>query len=468
MSLIEQQAAPYTRLIAQLQQTAAAADNCDSNEQAALLANERMQDIQAYWVAGLLGKQGETERHGSIEIREFGEWNRGEGPAFLRAQALINGEWKVGSIAISAEASSWSKQHWDQSPAYRSCILHIILSPAPPYWRSLSSVQEDIPVLHIPDLRWRELLSLPSPLDRDSLELCQEPLADNSIELIDRSLRAAAAYRIMRKQLLFERRAAAIGRSQCWYESWAESLGYYNNRGNMKQLARRVPLNELQAQPELIEPLLLGTAGFLLPHLPSGADDETRHYHRQCWDAWWPQREQYELSGSQALPWSTQQQRPANHPQRRVAALAASIPHWAEIENSLSASKIYQFEQIISQLRHPYWQQRSCLGSARQARPSTLIGKERLRAFYINHLLVQDSSPEAWRIYCQQKERQVPGKISRLAKLLAGDRQDLQTLLSNCYAQQGIIQMGIDFGSNSRRGAKLFPAELAGLPQARG
>ena len=81
----------------------------------------------------------------------------------------------------------------------------------------------------------------------------------------------------------------------------------------------------LRAQPNEIESVLFGLAGF------SGAPDlaefapGTRQYLRVLWDRWWPQRADLERLILPPRTWRLSGTRPLNHPQRRLAALAGIV-----------------------------------------------------------------------------------------------------------------------------------------------
>ncbi len=450
----------YEALLQAVQSLSAAED---SIQQALSLDANQRQELQSLWNAGQLGRKATSLKHGSVHIRDFGQWNRGEGAEFLRIEMELEGKWHIGHAVFTLHSDEWEKRGCHQNAHYADTVLHICLNHAGPNTSSLTCQQREVPIICIPEQAWREALGLPMPLQREALRLCTQPLDETPKAQIISLLKAAAAYRMAQKRSRFAARAEMLGRSQAWYEAWAESLGYYSNRHQMKLLARRVPLTRLDKNNA--EALLFGTAGFLIPVLPSTADNDDRSYHRITWDIWWPQREQFDLSDSRRPHSQLAGQRPMNHPNRRVAALAATVQRWEEFEHLLHASKLAELESFRQSLSHPYWNYHSALPSHRSPRRVALVGKERLRAFLINHLLVNDESALAWQIYSKEKERSVPSKILNLAQQLFGDRSDLNELLPYCYAQQGILQIGLDFSlqNNARkRAAKLpFPQELA-------
>ncbi len=460
-STIQHTASPYQRLLHELQHTALGEEQGLDRD---VLTNQRLQELQSYWSLGLLGSQAMTAHHGMLRLIDFGEWSREGIYDIERAQIEIEGQWSSGSIMFTACAEDWERLGYGADPRYDSVILHVSVSAAPPHWYTRTSKQRHVPYLALDEPRCQQLLQLPPRLDHEQLGLCEEPLRDLSSSQLRAVLLSAAAHRLLLKRQRFIQRACVLGKSQCWYEAWAEALGYYRNRFAMRVLAQRAPLSLLRHAPS--EALLFGMAGFLTAVLPASCDEEVRGYHRQVWDQWWTLRDEYELHGRHALSWDMSHTRPANHPHRRIAALAATVERWDEWEGLLNAESIHELQQFAASLEHPYWTHHSSLPSARQRRASALIGKQRLKAFLINSLLVFDESELAWQLYQQQREQSIPSKVTKLATALAGERDDLKKLLSNCAVQQGILQIGCDFASeksSSSARRDLFPEPLAEL-----
>ncbi len=59
--------------------------------------------------------------------------------------------------------------------------------------------------------------------------------------------------------------------------------------------------------------------------------EETRGYVRKLWDRWWPHRDEMQRLVLPAKLWRLSGTRPLNHPQRRLAALAALAKAWPSL-----------------------------------------------------------------------------------------------------------------------------------------
>ncbi len=449
----------YKKLLSSVQQTGAAED---SNNTPLRIDQSQLDELHGLWHAGQLGNTFNSPNQGIIQIRDFGDWNRNAGADFLRVDIEIDNKWLCGNAVFTVNAEDWYTNNYHQSSLHRETVLHICLQKNSAGHRSLNCNQRESVLICLPTADWQDALRLSPKLDADSLNICRNPLEETSKEQALNILKAAAAYRIACKRKQFLNRVARLGKSQAWYEAWAESLGYYSNRHQMKLLARRAPISELNE--ENAESILLGTAGFLVPVLPDKSETEDRHYHRITWDIWWPQRDQYGLSEERRPQWNYAGQRPMNHPHRRVAALAETVKRWEEFEPLLKAERLAELDSFRKSLDHHYWTYHSALPSKHSWRPVALVGEERMRAFLINHLLVNDDGLLAWQIYLKQKERSIGSSIKRSFESLFGYRQDMSELLPYCYVQQGVIQLQQDYAL--KRGAKRsivigYPQELS-------
>lgn len=450
---IQQAAAFYRELLQRVY--------CDSHLSAAE-ATAQPTDIpeleaQSYWTAGLLGHGGNTLRHGQVRIIDFGEWNRSVGPDFLRAEVEINGTRLRGDIELDPTAQDWERHGHGANPAYNNVVLHVVLTPPPAGWYTRDSLHRDIPILPInPQLLAAAAGKTTTPVTEPT-ELCRAPMNTLPVEQIATILKAAAGYRILRKRRLFRLKAQQLGLQQAWYEALAETLGYKVNKHPMQMLARRAPLKHLGKQAEAI---LFGTAGFLVPVLPEQAGEQTRHYHRSVWDAWWALRTEYELGEGRGIPWQFAPIRPGNHPHRRVAALAVAAQHWQQLEPLFTAERADELVKRLSTLSHPYWDTHYTLPSATQSKRSALIGKSRARDFLVNHVYVQDESPYAWETYLHIKEKDTPSAVRNTAAHLFGERTDLKDLLIYAYAQQGLLQIDADYCAAHACCDCCFPAKL--------
>ena len=412
--------------------------------------------VQSWWYTGQLERDGITQRHGAVKILDAGRWNRSAGPDFTHAEIELNGSRIRGDIEIDSSAQAWEQHGHGANPAFNNVILHVVLTPPPTGWYTRDSLHRDIPILYLSSDAL-ENASLNQKRTDDTLPRCRKPLADMPADKIIHLLQAAAAYRAELKRTQFRQRAAAVGEAQAWYEAWAATLGYSANKEAMHMLALRAPIKELGKQAEAI---LLGTAGFMVPVLAQTADSDARNYHREVWDAWWMLREQFELAEGRRLPWCKSPARPLNHPQRRIAALAATVPLWKKIIPLLNAEGSSTLIKMLSNLSHPFWDTHYTLTAAPMKQKAALVGQSRITDFLINHVYVNDASAHAWQSFLSIKQGPLPGSIDRTAKLLFGNREDLSMTLRHAFAQQALLQIDTDFCASHICLDCAFPVQL--------
>ncbi len=397
-------------------------------------------ELESLWADDLLPGLGcTTVSHGAVQVLDGGTWNRGAGPDFLRAEVEMNGQRLRGDIELALSVADWEVAGCGDDPQFQDVILLVVftLPPAGCFVRNAS--YREIPVLYLPEERWRGLCGCSHPLA--GLELSPAPLEGMPLGDVVSLMQAAAARRVEHKRFLFRSRVAVVGESQAWFESLASTLGYSANKRAMGVLARRAPLVELGDEPEAV---LFGVAGFLMPVLPERAGEDSRTYHRYVWDAWWPLRARLGLGEQRSIPWCMSAGRPLNHPHRRVAALALAASRWGEIEPRLNAAGAEKLRRVLASLSHPYWDWHCSLPSAPLPRRSALIGQGRIRDFLVNHVYVQDDSAGGWQAYLCLGTAEMPQRVRAIARTLFGARTDVEPLLKLCFAQQALLQLERD------------------------
>jgi hypothetical protein len=220
-----------------------------------------------------------------------------------------------------------------------------------------------------------------------------------------------------------------------------------------------------RSSPLALQARLLGVAGLLpaeLTRAQAGADG----YLRTVWDQWWRERE--ELSDC-ILPreaWRFHGQRPANHPQRRIALAA----HWLAANTLPSklerwcAKKFSDGEMSAALLEmlqigpDEFWSWHWTIRSPRLKKPQPLLGASRVADLAVNVIL-----PWLWIRAFEGKnaplQREIENRFNtwpasgdnavlRLARqrLLGGaSRHTLRTAAQ----QQGLIQIVRDFCDHS-------------------
>ncbi len=185
----------------------------------------------------------------------------------------------------------------------------------------------------------------------ESRPLTPAPPLDESraIELVE----AAARHRLHRKAAAFRIAERLSDREDALFQALATGLGYRNNKIPFLLIAQRATLARCRAEGG--EALLFGLAGFLDAETFDEGTDDVRAYLAPLWEEWWRIRAREERLILPAAAWRLAGIRPANHPHRRLGALAAIVARFGEITRALDAGDCGAFTAILQTLRHRYW-----------------------------------------------------------------------------------------------------------------
>lgn len=415
-------------------------------------------DWQSRWYAGEFGREFSGTEGEKISIRQFGWWNRSAGPDFIETAVTIDGETRAGAIELDIDARDWERHGHATNPLYEEVVLHLFFrQPAGKFFTRTASHRRVVQVV------------LPAtgaePGRREAaarLGRCSVPMAAMPVENVEAFLRGAARHRATEKARRFLRVAGLHGLDEAWYLALAEMLGYHANREAMRVLAQRIPLRLLRSHGDEGEALLFGHAGFLAAR---PYDDENapaaRLYLRGLWESWW----KYRTDLVRPPRWDYAAQRPANHPQRRVAVLAMIARQWPKWRPALDAADVPGLRALFDALDHPFWSDHFTLPSDARPEAVALVGGERVNDFLGNTVLPVRAlaDPAAWADYDRLPGRQASRSVQRAAERILGRRPDVSRLLRSFACQQGLLQVYRDFCLNDASACEdcVFPEQLA-------
>jgi hypothetical protein len=415
-------------------------------------------ELQAHWFAGDFGSSFLTATTGErVEIVQYGVWNHEAGPDFSDAAVRFPDRPDApvlrGAIELDMQADDWERHGHGTNPAFNEVVLHLYLRQGLDQAFTRNAAQRQVAQVQL-DLRQLEHRPVPAGLPLAKAGRCQAPLRDLSEEQVRAVLSAAAQYRMGIKNRRWQGLAAVRGYDQALFQSLATTLGYKENKLPFALLAQRLPLSALRAEPAAATALLLGLAGFL--HAPEfGSDSHTlerRGYLRACWDHWWPRRGGLVRLILLAGAWKLFGLRPANHPQRRLAALAQLAVRWREVRELISpggerfAKDVLAF---LTGLSDPFWDYHYTLTSDRAVRPVALIGPARATEMLANVFfpLSIAGDPGKWAQYeklpAALSNRRVETAATRLFGAAPGAARD--KWLKSAVHQQGLLQIYEDF-----------------------
>lgn len=334
---------------------------------------------QAQWLHGdLLTTDGRP-----LRIVYRGVWTHRRGPDFADALVDLAGTLRSGDIELHVKASDWFTHGHHDDPEYDTVILHVV-------W------QDDLgrPVTRrdghrIATLELSRFLALPAdeshssharPLGTLGFQYCAPSLAAHEPDVLHRLLEEAGDRRLRDKVARLHARLGAQTPGQTLYWLLADALGYHRNRDGMRAVAENLPLERIETalfatrgdqRFATAAAFLLGTGGFL------PVSNRERHLAPLDQSTWQAIETIWENCRHSATPpprWNLAGIRPANHPLRRLLALASLI----------ASSDRGILTELIDRIRtdHP----RTALSRWFQSHPIPL-GRDRLHDILVNVII---------------------------------------------------------------------------------
>jgi len=268
------------------------------------------------------------------------------------------------------------------------------------------------------------------------------------------------------------------------WEGLFRGLGYKHNVWPMQRLGE---LRERLSRGESLSAFewqarLLGAGGLLPQELPRRRSTNAR-FVRQLWDVWWRDRAEFEDCLLPTSLWRRSGLRPANHPERRLAAMAhwladrtlpAALEEWGT--RPMSRREMRTSLAEIAHIRPDlFWSWHWTLRSTGMEVPRPLLGPTRLTDLAVNVVLpwlwsralgerAQEMRDELERRYFAwpMAEDNAILRLARKRLLGASTRRFLRT----AAAQQGLMQIVRDFcePSNALCSGCRFPELVRNWP----
>jgi hypothetical protein len=252
--------------------------------------NPRVPEIHAVHLWGEIAVPGArfTLHDGRVcQLHTAGRLNLADGPDFLDAEIVIDGETRAGAIEVHVDAADWRAHGHAGDPRYVAVVLHVALfRPARP------PAADEPPLLVLADhlrtpFRQAWLRAIDATSARPPM-LCAGIAHCIPRRTVDAMIVLACAERFERKLQRVRARLAALDRSagvtdaappaddadesawQLLYELLARGLGYGGNEEQLTELARGAPLAQVGCLPIRERTALLLALGGLAADTGSG------------------------------------------------------------------------------------------------------------------------------------------------------------------------------------------------------
>lgn len=344
----------------------------------------------------------------SISILKAGIWNSDEGPDFVRAEVIIDGQLQVGDIEIHINSSDWYAHKHHLNPRYNRVVLHVVYFNDDINLRTRLQDGQRIPTLEL-------LNRLNTPIGDlfDETEASKTTTVD-FCRVAGKSLRIGPVKsifadlgqeRLMEKVDAMKHLRIRMDFEQLLYEGIMEALGYAKNREPFRELARRVPFSALNGKiDEEIQAILFGTAGLLPSQSQRSTDvDKSERTFTKRLESIWNASEQARMTTPMvAEQWKFARIRPSNFPTRRIAAISQLIGTCQESLMMIYLPIILQSaeadqkslrkirRQLVEKLTPApsgYWTDHCDFGKRISQIGATLIGKDRALDIVVNILM---------------------------------------------------------------------------------
>ncbi len=403
-------------------------------------------ELQARWFAGDFGRRFQTTAGDEVEIVQFGTWNHESGPDFREAAVRLNGGDAIrGSIEFDLSDRSWETHGHATNPAFEDTVLHVFVNAGTRAFFSRTKSNRNVVQVRVDPSTLEETFATSVPLARPGR--CQAPLKDLAEERICSVLDGAARFRLRRKAAHFHRVAESHGRDEALFQEVATALGYKQNKLPFALLAQRLSLKFLRRESDDAEALIFGVAGFLSAPDLGVYETATRGYVRTLWDRWWPHRDDLERLVLPAKLWRLGGARPLNHPQRRLAALAALVRKWPAFIKSLGKTEGSAARNFFLGLQHPFWNFHYTLLSDASPKEMALIGDARIADILANVLFpfFLAESRDVWPDFAKLPAQLSNRRLETAATRLFGNDTRRPLFMKTVAQQQGLLQIYEDF-----------------------
>lgn len=191
-----------------------------------------------------------TESGRKLEVVNSGEWNKTEGPDFLNARLLLNGEPVAGDVEIHFHGQDWGYHGHDLDARFERVVLHVVLFPGKTKAVTSAGTMPETLVLlpHLMiDLEQCMLDFRLARIDFSGAFPLAGLLADFKRETMIWRLADAAYLRWASKVSAFQKRLIDVDWESTCHQALLECLGGRRNRAVFGRIALEFPLDEMRS-----------------------------------------------------------------------------------------------------------------------------------------------------------------------------------------------------------------------------
>ena len=415
-----------------------------------------------------------------ISILKAGIWNSDEGPDFVRAEIIIDGQLLVGDIEIHVDSSDWYAHEHHLNPRYNRVVLHVVYRNDDINLRTRLQDGQRIPTLELLNRLNTPIGDLFDETEAEkatTVDFCRLAGKSLKIDTLKSVFEDLGQERLMEKADAMKHLRIRMDFEQLLYEGIMEALGYTKNREPFRELARRVPFSALAGRDdEEIQAILFGMAGLLPSQSQRSVDlDESDKIVIKRLESIWNASEQIRIPTRMvAEQWRFAKTRPPNYPTRRIAAISQLIRNCQEslmmvflpiIQQSAESDKTdlrkirRQLMEKLTPMPTGYWINHSDFGKRMSQVGATLVGKDRALEIIVNILLpialvwAEESQSTVLqnavhRLYGSCPKSQENRITKQIQSQISTEAQPLKVISSSARNQQGAMYLHKNFCSS--------------------
>ena len=254
-----------------------------------------------------------------LQIESFGNFNTLQGPDFSNGRIRWQGASWIGHIEMHLKSGEWYQHKHHEDPAYENVILHVVWEEDRPVYRRDGT---RIPCLELKKRVDEKLLIQYHKLQQNESWIpCEHHLKEVNDLVIQNWLDALVVDHWHRKAQVYRSIMEANRNDwqQLLYGQLLQAYGIPHNKMACQQLALSLPLSIAEkyvGQPEIMEALFLGQAGFL------ESIDNQDTYTKQLIQVYAHLKAKHQLSPMSSSLWKFGGIRPPSFPTVRLIQFA--------------------------------------------------------------------------------------------------------------------------------------------------
>ncbi len=444
--------------------------------------------IHCIWSEQLFRKQ--LRLNGTaLSISSPGWWNLEAGPDFRNAELFVDGKRMCGDVEIHLSSGEWYQHRHHLDPRYNSVVLHVVL-----YSTGAECIKqngESVPELELKDSLMEELRLLQTRLPihefpfhaGSKVHLCRRFLEEHDELSITRILDSAGDLRMRRKKERYLTALRSQTFQQAFYEGIMEGMGYKQSRYAFRELAQRIPIDELMHYNfagrrgiDSMAAILLGTAGLIedLSQIRLTPEDpETSWYLNELFQYWHKHESHFQSRILTGFCWYPSSTRPANFPARRLTAVASFFhyhsgqiiplllhPIGEPFPSPRGIREILKsWNALFGRPSHLYWSYHYQFDKHKFSAPRRLIGKDRARILIVNvvlplllahaELTSQRGLEDSLHAIYRRHPKLPNNSITRLmVHRMFGSPEKARNMIDSAHRQQALHHFFYDFCDN--------------------